>query len=456
MSFLKVLLVNPSPRKIYDKSPVKLGVSKYPPLNLLTIATPLLEAGHSVKIFNFDITDSVEDFLAVLKSFKPDVMGLTFTTPLYTNALELCKKTKHVLPNSKVIVGGAHPSFDYKNLSKEEFLDFIVVGEGDFALLELFECGFKADKVYWQKKIVNDLDDLPIPAFQLIKKEDYSVPHMLRRKRFVARIETSRGCVFGCVYCSKHVFGRRFRHKSPDRVLQEIRRFKELGYQEFHLADDGFTTNMDWAESVCDKIIENKLQISWSCMSGVRADRVNLRLLKKMKKAGCYRVSVGVETGSEKVLKAINKGLKLDDVRKAFKLFKKAKIESFALFMFGLPDETEEDMQLTIDFAKEINPDFAKFGILVPLPATPIFETWKEKYITSLNWEDYSFYSKKRVFKHPLMSDELIWEYYSKSYKEFYFRPKFILQRVVKDIFSGNLLNDTRILISFMMHGKQE
>jgi len=185
------------------------------------------------------------------------------------------------------------------------------------------------------------------------------------------------------------------------------------------------------------------LKFPWTLQNGIRADRVDTELFKKLKRAGCYRVAFGVETGNEKVLKAINKGLTLSQIRKAFKLAKCAGLETYAFLMFGLPGETEKTMRETIEFTKELDPDYPKAAITIPLPGTPLFRKLQEAgAIKTYDWRQYNQQTMTKIYQHPNLEWEMIYDYYARFYKELYYRPKYIGKRIVKGIRSGQIFWD--------------
>jgi len=461
---VKVLLVNPSMAELYIKAKVKSSVPNYFPLNLLTIATPLIEKNHEVKILDMNFYTDIKSALTdCLFGFKPDYVGITFTTPLYSQSLYMASVVKEYDKKIIVVSGGVHTSSVSVDTLEKSEIDIAVVGEGDFKLPEIIEAGAeglekvkgiaykKGGKVFANERepYIKDPDVVPFPATGLIDIWSYKVPHTYCRKNPVFPLETSRGCIYGCVYCNKSVFGRTFRFKSTKRVIEDLKRIQGLGYREVHIIDDGFTTDMERAKDICRQIISEKIKLHFNCPNGIRADRVDLELLTLMKKAGFYRVAFGVETGSPKILELIEKNLKMSDISKAFELCKKIGIETTAFFMFGLPEETEEDLKATIRFAKKLKPDIAKFDIMIPMPSTPVFEEWKRKgYIISDNWDDYGIYKEKKVYNHPYLSLEVMLMYLNLAYKSFYLSPAFVFRRFFKSLMEGTLIGDLKIMFS--------
>ena len=360
----KVMLINPNTTEVYQSSKVKYSVPQYPPLNLLIIAGALKEEGHMVKLVDLDLIeeDIFETLEKAIQEFKPDIAGITFTSALYGQCMKTIEIVRKYAPNALIVAGGSHASSDPKSVLEKD-IDIAIMGEGDYAVNEIIKHELKDLKgiAYKNEKkeiIINpprpfekDLDKTPLPDYDLVDIYAYNMPYTLRSSFPVAPLETSRGCLFGCVYCTKSVQGRTFRVKSPQRVFQEIKALKERGYKEFHIVDDMFTTFPSRSKEVCNLLMDNNIDMKWMCSNGIRVNSVSEELLRMMKKAGCYSISFGVESGNDKILKRIDKAATTDEARNAIKLCKKVGIQTICFFMFGLPDETEENLRETLDCA---------------------------------------------------------------------------------------------------------
>lgn len=445
---------------IYEKAKVKLLVPIYPSLTLATLAATAKSGGHEVEILDLLVSNSpMEELKEKLAKFDPDVVGITFTTPKFKQMRLIADVVKEHDGNIKVIVGGPHASADPQGTLATPSVDVVVVGEGDYTLVDLLSQDkdlstiggiyFKNGKEVYQtqkRNPINNLDDLPYPAWEFFDINKYYVPYPYSRRNPVGSIETSRGCPFACVYCNKLIFGRKFRYKSVQRVVDEMECMQNIGFRELHVQDDGFSTDLGHAKAVCDEIKRRKLDILWNLPNGIRVDRVDKELMEKLYESGCYRVTFGVESGDPVVLKEINKKINLDQVKLAFKWAREAGLETHAAFMLGLPGQTEESIQKTIDFAKKLDPDYAKFNITIPLPGTVLYNSWKENnYIISDTWEDFGFHKVNKIYNHPNLSWETIEKYYHKSYREFYLRPSYIIRRFWKSLMAGNLISDLKV-----------
>ncbi|MEA3329255.1 MAG: radical SAM protein [Nanoarchaeota archaeon] len=459
----RVLLVNLSFEKVYAKTAIKGVAPSTPPLGLACIAGSLIEEGCELEIFDFNLYLNGEvNYVQKVKEFMPDLVGISFVTPLIKDAEKVVKLTKKI--NKKIIVvgGGPHISSFPESALKETSFDIGVVGEGDFVIKDIVQnkkLSSIKGIVYRQKEkillnprrdFIQNLDDLAFPAYHLYSKEKYKVPSAIARKNPVAWVETSRGCIYGCTYCNKSCFGRTFRVKSPERVVEEFIKIKKMGFKEIHLTDDGFTANLKRAKDICDQIIEKKVYIPWSTITGIRVDCVDLELLKKMKQAGCYRVYFGIESGAQKIINNIKKGITLDQVKRAVFWAKKAKLEVAGYFMIGLPGETKRTMQRTIDFAKELDLDLAKISITIPLPATEMFDKLnQEGLIKTKDWEKFKFYSTpSAIYDHKQLSWKEIEKYYSKFYRVVYLNPRFLFKRFKSSIKNKTIFDDIKMALS--------
>lgn len=458
----KVLLINPSMRTIYKNTKVESSVPTYFPLNLLTIASPLLEKGYGVELLDLNFANDINSAIKnKIDAFKPEYVGITFTTPLFAQSKSIVNFIKELREDIRIIAGGVHVTSDYRNVMLSSKIDICVIGEGDYKLLEIIESDNlkkvknivyrERDKIVETEREKNEknIDSIPFPALEIININSYKIPYTMCKANPVFPLETSRGCIFGCVYCNKSIFGQAFRVKSVDRVISDLKKIQAWGFREVHIMDDGFSTDINRAKMICRRIVQENINLYINCFNGIRADRIDLELLHLMKAAGIYSISFGVESGSQRIVDRINKRLSLEKVKEAFKMCRKVGIQTMAMFMLGLPDETTEDIRKTIRFAKELDADIAKFDIMIPLPSTPIFNEWKEQgYITSTDWNDYSFHSKKRVYNHPNLSWDEITQNLNLAYRSYYLRPSYLFKRLKKSLKDRTITKDIKTFLS--------
>lgn len=452
----RILFVLPPARELYAKAKVRVALPESPSLTYATLAAPLTKVGHKVEILDLDmVSQPAKELEQKLDGFSPDYVGINCTTPLVKKVKHIASIVKKHNANTIVVAGGPHPSSLPESLLVDSDIDIVCVGEGDFTMAEIVSvpdfsgikgiCYKKDGEVISnpRREYIADLDQLPFPDWSLFDLNKYKTPHLSCRRNPVGAMETSRGCTFGCTYCNKNIFGRTFRVKSPQRVVAEMEYMLGIGFKEIHIMDDGFTTNLDRAKQICDLIKQRGLNFPWHLHNGIRVDRVDREFLVKARDAGCYGVTFGIESGDEGVLNNIHKGITLEQVRQVFEWTKEVGIETLAFFMIGLPGETEETMQKTINLAKELDPDYTKVSILLPLPGTPLHHDFEQEgYIKSKDWALYNQHEPSGVYDHPNLDWETIHHYYDRFYRRFYLRPHTVWKQLRKDAFSVNLFYD--------------
>jgi radical SAM superfamily enzyme YgiQ (UPF0313 family) len=275
---------------------------------------------------------------------------------------------------------------------------------------------------------IEDLDRLPFPDRKIVNNELYRMP--FTSEPFTL-INTSRGCPFSCIYCTAHLYyGKKFRTRDPFKVVDEIDDcVNKYGIMNFLFWADEATFDKAKMEKICSEIKRRNLNIRWFCNS--RADLISQELLKKMKDAGCFLISFGLESGDQRILDNVKKGLKVEDLRRAVKDAKKAGLQVIGHFIFGLPGETWESAHKTIDFAKKSGVDYAQFYIAIPYPGTEMYDLLKKRnYIIT---DDYSQYEiMNAVVRTEKLTAKDLMDIKKKAFGSFYLRPTYILSRLLK------------------------
>lgn len=394
----KIALVNPA----YDY-PVTRGrkVLKWnriwPPLDLANAAALLERGGFEVAIVDANADRlGAEEVAARVRGY-----GKIFITSAaldrwqcpHTDIKEFVGTVRAVKAanlQTKVYVMGPHGTSKPAEVWKMTKPDGIVVGEPELAIVDICN-GARAAGVeglyveaggrvsFTPRKTFLDLNKLPAPAFHLLPMEKYS--YEILGDRF-ALFEASRGCPHSCTFCSaKQMYGPQYRIKLADRLIEEVEHaVKDFGVRNAYFIDLEFTMNNEAnranVERLCDLLVERKLGLKWTCQT--RVDTVERPLLRKMKEAGCGVIHFGVETGSERTMKSIDKRVTFAQVGEAVRAAEEAGIRTVAFFMFGLPGETEADMEETIEFAKRLNPTYASFNVATPYPGTAFYESVKD------------------------------------------------------------------------------
>jgi radical SAM superfamily enzyme YgiQ (UPF0313 family) len=225
--------------------------------------------------------------------------------------------------------------------------------------------------------------------------------------------------------------------------VDEMKYMLRMGAGEIRIIDDQFATDIERAKLICEKIIQAGLKFPWNLGNGVRVDRVDEEFLRLAKRAGCYQVGVGFESGDQASLNGINKGIKLEESVRCMELIRKVGLESVGFFMLGLPDDTEESLKKTVNLALRLMPDYAKVTITIPFPGTMLFDQYeKQGLIKSWDWTQYNLHRAGDIYEHPHLSYETMKHYYDMFYWRYYLHPRFLARRIVKSYSEGTLMRD--------------
>ena len=396
----KVLLVNPPFYRLMNSH--FNGLS----LGLGYMAAVLSKNGYEVKIYNADyesrdnyanqkkIFEGYDNYKKILSNlnhplwlevketierYSPDIIGVTMLTGTYKSAENVGKITKELNEDIDMVVGGTHPTVLPEETIKNEYFDYVVRGEGEYTFLDLVD-GMMVEDIqgltYVNKRrgivnnpdrdVIEDLDSLPFPRRNLYLGDTRYMDY--------GYIMTGRGCPFECTFCaSKKVWRGHVRFRSPENVIEEVKQVHDKdGTKLFYFVDDTFTLNKKRTKKICELLVESDLDISWIC--DTRLDTIDEELLRLMKESGCVRVKVGVESGSERILKMVKKRITKKQVRETISHIKKEGIDLTIYLMIGFPTETKEEMQETLDFARELDPTYYSLSILAPYPGTEIYD----------------------------------------------------------------------------------
>jgi anaerobic magnesium-protoporphyrin IX monomethyl ester cyclase len=463
-----VLLINPSYVPSYGGARGGIINPIHPTLGLATIAATARERGHKVQILDlswrpYDV-QMIRD--SILKA-APDIVGITATTPLMNQLRDMSVLIKDISQDIRIVGGGAHPSAMPLETLNESLLDAVFFGEADYSFADLCDGNDPASikGIYYRKNgeilstgprtPIENLDDLPMPAWDLYEIEDYrQISRLLCRRPPVTMAEFSRGCVFKCDFCaSKITMALGYRKKSPQRCAEEVRLMHRLGFREFMLADDIFTSDENWAIEVCEAITRTGIDMAWTCSNGIRVESAKKNLFDTLRKAGCYRVSFGFESGNDQVLKMFGKGgrASIEQGKTAVKTARKAGIDVTGFFMLGLSPDTEETMMDTINFARELPVDMMKFGISIAFPGTAMFNNYvKQDLVKSYDWDEYFIYTSQPLFNHAKLSYATIKRYMEIAHRRAIFQnPKFWLRRLWRGIRTGEFFWDAYYAVKY-------
>ena len=438
---MKILLINPPFSRLKGFKDI------YFPIGLGYLAAILKENGFTVKIYNAENPYEVlpygwseknvnqtllkisnnyvnnlenEDHIVwreikeTIEKYQPGIVGISVMSAKLNSALKVASICKRVYEDCYVVLGGPHPTAQPEETIRYENIDCIVRGEGEQTLVELCKAISNGNKDFgtiegllYKKngkiihnrpgELIKNLDELPFPT---LWARDLSLyPERYTSDAF-GHIITSRGCPFRCAFCeARIIWTRKVRAKSTKNIIKEIKCLMEYyGIKNFYFWDDCFTVNREKVVDLCNKILDEKLKITWGCTT--RVNLVDGNLLKLMKNAGCTSIDFGIESGSEKILKLIKKDITLDQVKRTTDLVVKSGLTCNAFFMIGFPEETEDDIKETIKLINGINASRIAFSVFTPYPGCELFEIAKKLGLIpeKVNWSKFSHQSPDNYF----------------------------------------------------------
>lgn len=427
-----------------------------PPLGIAYIAGMLKSAGYDVAIIDSQALNLTSDALKDrIKSESPDIVGITAATPAIHGALEAARIAKGC--GATVVLGGPHMDVFGAETLFYDYVDYGINGEGEYSMLNLvkaLESGNPFENIPGlihrkegrvinnPPEIIMDLDNLPLPARELLPQADY---YLIDALRPFATIVSMRGCAYRCGYCIRSEFAKTVRFRSPKLVVDEIEMLiDKYGVKEINFVDDTITFNRKRMMELCEEILRRNIKVAWQ--GPTRVNCVDYDLLKLMKEAGCRQLRFGIESGNQEILNLMTKDTTLEMCEKALSWTKKLKIKTVCYFIIGYVRENAQTMQNTINFAKKLNPDAAMFYVGTPLPKTSFW--WlavKDGLVNEGYWRDFVLgkYSDRLPF---MVKDADKWT--NRAFRQFYFRPRFILDKITKINSYRSLYESVKALLS--------
>lgn len=435
---MKVLLINPP----YFNSKYKFIGLVAPPLGIAYMAAVLEENNIDVEIIDAAALEmSWETLEAEIKRRSPGLVAVTALTPTIDKALETAELAKKICPQATVVMGGYHPTFNYHEMLAKDYVDIVVMGEGEHTMLELVETldeggDLKNVKgiayeggVTPPRPLINDLDELPFPARHLLPMDHYKILNM---KLHTATMISGRGCPMQCSFCaSAALHGNRLRMRSPENVVDEMEHLiNDHNSGMIAFMDDTFTLKPSRVEEICDEIKRRNMDVYWGCTA--RADTLSEKLLRKLSDSGCITMFLGVESADQQQLDRVNKQMTIEKIRQAFKLSRENDIRTIASVVLGMPGDTKESIGRTIKFVRELNPSYALFSLATPYPGTRFYqEAVQDNLLKVKDWSKYTLLSP--VLETVDCSLDELKKMQTKAFRQFYLRPIYLMRQVRMD-----------------------
>jgi anaerobic magnesium-protoporphyrin IX monomethyl ester cyclase len=435
----------------------KLIMRPYPPLGILYISAYLEENGFSNQVYDstFNTLDELKLFLL---TERPEIVGIYTNLMTKLNVLKIISfiKSEDSLRHTKIILGGP----EIRN-HKEKFLqsgaDVIVFGEGEDTMLELvnafsrdtnpdlynlpgtaFIDGGKNIITNPERVLIKDINQLPFPGRSKINLQKYFDTWKKHHGVSMINLNTMRGCPYSCKWCSRAVYGSSYRRRNPKLVADEIQQLKEnYDFDMIWFVDDVFTINHKWLREFVAEMQLRQLKVPYEIIT--RADRLNEEAVQLLKQSGCFRVWIGAESGSQKVIDAMDRRVKVEDVRSMIQLVKSYGMEAGTFIMLGYPGEDESDIKETLHHLKTSNPDHYTITVAYPIKGTPLYTEVENLFVEDLPWEsstdrDIDF---KRTYNRRYYDHAITWIHYEMAYH----RHKKNLNRIVLKLKSLNARN---------------
>ena len=458
---LRVLLVSPpyDRRRVYSSMGFAAPIE--PPLGLAFIAAMVRSRGFDVRLIDSTTLGyGLAELQRLVVDWRPQLVGVSANTPVYPTSLQVAEMVKRAMPSAAVVLGGCHATLFPQRAMENAVVDAVVVGEGEHAMAEIAAAlaereerrgkgeGGRENKgpvsvfsgiagvvhrvegkivCEASRPFLDDLDQLPPPAFDLLPIHKYRISLGMARGSPAVSMVASRGCPMNCKFCtSPGIWKRRWRHHSPGYigdVLETLTRRHGVRHVQFR--DDTFTIDPGWVGGICDEIGRRRLRLTWDCYSTVGLVREDM--VRRMKAAGCTCLSIGIESGNDAMLQKY-KGTSKAEVREKMALLRRIGLQTRLFFMLAPPAERREHLEETLDFALELDPDFAMFTPTVPLPGARLYDELLRDGCGVPDYDHHLQNFQDILYAPPPFSIAELTEFRALCYRRFYLRPRYVLR----------------------------
>ena len=455
---MKVLLMIPPTDLTRSYGELKRFSNPQPSIGVAYIAAVLKKEGHHVRVVDAYVNNHrFVEIMDNIKEYRPDVIGFSVLTPSADVVFEISRNIRAMFPDMKIVMGNMHASLFSDEILSKGYADFVVHREGELTMMELLRAlegrskvedvkgiSYRKDGIILNNPIrefLGDLDALPFPAWDLFPLDRYLTDPRTEvlKNTTEMQILATRGCPYQCTFCSSRTersLGTKYRMRDPKLVVDEMDYIYETFKREvFSFMDLAFPLFKKHAMDLCNEIITRGFDKKFRWMTECRVKPLDEELLRLMRKAGCVRVNFGIESGNDQILRSLKKNFATEDVRHAVRMAKNAGIVVDGMFMIGLPGETEEMINETIDFAIELKVRYAIFNIFVPYPGCELYDNlMAQDKIHFERWNEFTSYPTYSggvpVYVPDGLSKEKLMELQSKAMKKFYLRPRFVLSEL--------------------------
>lgn len=411
-----------------------------PPLGILSIASHLESQGFRVRVLDLHGDPMLpKDFRRLVRELRPRVVGITVLSNHFVAAHHIAALCKSEVPDCQVVAGGVHAEAHPEDLLRSPHFDAVGRGDGEELMAEVVQgrpfheimgLSYRNSRAHIahnpMRTSTKDLDAFPFPAYHLLDLGRYFPAAGTYRNYPAMNALMTRGCPGKCNFCNSARTV--LRGRSPEKMADMIQLLRQQhGIRQISFYDDTFTANPRAVRAFCQEMIRRKLDVTWVCY--VRGDMFTEELAHLMSKAGCHQVLMGIETGSDRLMKDMGKPIDKDKYRNVVRVAHKAGIEVRGAFIFGHLNETRESLEETLQFAMELDLDFFQPSILTPYPGTEIFK--QAKLEGRLVHEDYSRYGQgEAIMRLPNLSLDELQKFYDNSFFRYYLRPKMIFKQL--------------------------